>query len=352
MHDLVTGKKDFKPKSFWEKPEGTTGMLTIGGIAVGGFFLAKAILPTILSVLDMGILMVGKGITLTALGAVLFAMLYVLTNKQFQFAVSSVFKNAMRKLTGIIIEIDPIGIMKNYIDSLKKKKEVMDRNVSELRGQISVIEQKIQAAKRGHDQAMKTAKVAHEQGNKLQFSLNARSAGRHEKSSMTYQAMHDKMTILYRALKKYQEAVDVTIADLTEEVAVREDERKAILRAHRAMKGAMAILSGGGREKEAFDMAMEFTVNDYGQKIGEIDDFMETTQSILSGIDLQNGVYDASALEKLEAWEAKADSIVLGGEKRLMLEEAGMNMNWSMDVGGGTKVPVSHGDDFNKFFNK
>lgn len=345
-------KDGFTPKSFWNRPEGTTGMLTIAGIGIAGFFLAKSVLPTIIAVLGMAVAAVGKAIALTAMGAVLFVMLYILTNAQFQSACRAVFKNSMRWVTGMIVEIDPIGIMKNYIDSLKAKKVVMDENVSALSGQLRVIDGKIAKNTETMKNAMGMVKAAKEQGNQMQLTLSARSAGRMEKSNMTYQAMKDKMTVLYRALKKYQEAVDVTIADLTEEVAVKDDERKAIIAASRAMRGAMAILTGGGPEKELFDQAMEFTVQDYGQRLGEIDDFMITTKSILDGIDLQNGVYDAAALDKLSAWEEKADSIVLGGSKRLMLEDIQTSqLSWNHSS-QGEKVPAGSSDDFAQFFNK
>lgn len=350
MNDLITKSDGFKPKSFWERPEGTTGMIMMGALGLGGFFLAKSILPTVLSVFDMAIAMVGKAITLTALGTVLFVLLYVLTNKQFQTAVSAIFKNAMRQLTGWVVEIDPIGIMKNYIDTLKKKKAVMDQNVNELRQQIGVIENKIKQNAKAYNDAMKMAGVAKDQGNQLMFSKSARSAGRAEQSNLSYQQVLDKMQVLYRALKKYQEATEVTIADMTEEVAVKEDERKSIINASKAMRGAMSILMGGGADKELFDQAMEFTVNDYGRRIGEIDDFMDTTKSILEGIDLQNGVFDADAMEKLTAWEARADSIVLGGDKRLMLEDIHTNVTWS--PAAGQKVPVGGSDDFSQFFKK
>lgn len=347
MNDLIT-KNDYKPKSFWERPEGTTGMLTIAGLGLLGFFGFNKIAPFILNTLDMAISMVGKAIALTGLGALLFVILYVLFNPTFQTACSAIFKNAMRKLTGVIVEIDPIGIMKNYIDSLKKKKAAMDANVNQLRQQISVMEEKIKKNNKTYSDAMKTANAAKNSNNALMFSKAARSAGRMEQSTLTYQGVLDKMTVLYRALQKYQAAVEVTIDDLTEEVAVKEDQRKSILSASNAMRGAMAILMGGGADRELFDQAMEFTVRDYGMRIGEIDDFMDTTKGILAGIDLQNDVFDADAMDKLAAWEAKADSIVLGDTKRLMLEENNVNtLNWGSTP---SKVSVPVGDDLNKFF--
>jgi hypothetical protein len=55
-------------------------------------------------------------------------------------------------------------------------------------------------------------------------------------------------------------------------------------------------------------------------KIGEIEDFVRLSDSFMSSVDLQNGVYEAEAIKMLEDWEKNADSIVLGESKRLLIE--------------------------------
>jgi hypothetical protein len=55
-------------------------------------------------------------------------------------------------------------------------------------------------------------------------------------------------------------------------------------------------------------------------KIGEIEDFVRLSDSFMSSVDLQNGVYESDALKMLEDWERNADSIVLGDSKRLLIE--------------------------------
>jgi hypothetical protein len=352
MNDLIVQDTSTagKLKSFWNRPEGRTGMITIVALGLGAVFLINAMLPTINSFLGGMITMVGQSIVLAGMLGFAAFVIWLVNNRTFQALVKSAFKSSMRAITQVFVEIDPIGIMKNYISTLKGKKRDMDSNITALNGQISVITQKINTNKAGYDNAMKTAAQAQRQNMPMQFSLQARSAGRLQKSNITYQQMLDKMTILYRALKKYQEATAVTIQDLTEEVQVKSDERAAIIAASKAMNGAMSILRGSGPEKELFDQAMEFTVADYGQRLGEIDDFMDTTKSILEGMDLQNGVYDADAMEKLTAWESKADSLMLGGDKRLMLE----NLHAGNTSGTFGAQPVGLGAtvDYAQFFER
>lgn len=351
MSDLTT--QSFTPKSFWKKPEGKTGMAFIAALGIGGFFIAQAVLPTIISVLDMGILMFGKLIVLGGLGLFLFCAIMVLMNPQFQMAVKTIFRSTMRAITGAIIEIDPIGIMRNYIDTLSKKKEFMDDQVSKLRGTIRVMKERISANEREANAKTEIAREAYRQNNKLVMSSNNATAERLLQSNQTLSATLTKMEVLYKALQKYATVTDVTIIQLKDEVRIRAQERDAILAASGAMRSAMSILKGAGPEKELFDQAMEFVVNDYGQRIGEIEDFMDTTRSMMEGFDITQGVVDRKAIEKFEAWEKKADSLVLGGEKRLMIEEAHMNDPVGFRFDGKSKVPANTNihDDFNKFFN-
>jgi hypothetical protein len=337
-----------KVKSFWERPEGTTGMLTMAVLGVGGFFLAQALLPSIIAVLGMAITAVGQGIVLAGLCAVLAAVLYILTNKKFLTLCQYAFKSVMRKVTGLFVEIDPIGIMKNYIDDLRGRQEEMDSGIEKLNGQIKICEAKVRQNATGYEKAMATAKVAQEKDMKGQFTVNARQAGRLERlNNETLIPLLKTMEINLRALRKYREVTDTVILDLSNEVEARKIERDMILASHSVITAAKRIMNGDPDKKELFDQAMEFVVQDYGMKLGEIENFIETSKTFVEGLDLQNGVYEEEALKKMQQWEQKADSILLGDNKRLMLEQATTNtVPFSTS---GQRVPVTIDGDYSKF---
>jgi len=96
-------------------------------------------------------------------------------------------------------------------------------------------------------------------------------------------------------------------------------------------------LNGDSDRKELFDQAMEFVVQDYGMKMGEINSFLEDSKPFIEGLDLQNGVYEAEALKRVQAWEERADSLLLGDQKRKLLEESAVPAVQIID----SNVPVS-----------
>ena len=267
--------------------------------------------------------LVGQTFMLVVMGLLLFALISVITNKKVQTLVKYMFKSAMRAITGVFVEIDPIGIMRNYIDELREKRDTMATSRDKLRGQLVVLDRQISANTQEHDKSMATAQHAHQKGNTAVFSVHSRQAGRLEKlNKESLVPLRAQIDLHLKALNKYYEVTGTVIDDLTNEVKAREIERKMILESHSAMRAAKAILNGGTDAKELFDQAMEFVVEDFGMKMGEIDSFIENSKGFVEGLDMQNGVYEVEALKKLQAWEAKADSILLGTSgKQQLLEQ-------------------------------
>lgn len=310
---------EFKPKSFWERPEGTTGMIVIA-LAAGTLFFAG---NAILNMFTTAVAIVGQAITLTVLGAILFGIIMILSNSKFQTLVSYGFKSIMRKITGAFVEIDPIGIMKSYIQDLTGKRETMADSIARLRGEIKKCEAQVNSNDSDYEREMMKAKVAKDQEKTSAFTVASRQAGRLEAlNKKSLRPLLAQMQAHLRALMKYYEVTGTVIDDLSNEVKAQQMQREMIQSSYSAMSTAKKILNGGTDQRELFDQAMEYVVNDYGMKMGEIENFMENSKGFIEGIDLENGVYEAEALAKLTAWERDAESILLGNSKTAMLEQS------------------------------
>jgi hypothetical protein len=103
-------------KSFWDRPEGKTGMLFLLAGGIGAAFGLYLLLPFLIT-------LVANTLYLVGLGVALFAVIYVLLNGTFQTLVKFGFKSLMRWITGIFVEIDPIGILRNFITQMKQQQE-------------------------------------------------------------------------------------------------------------------------------------------------------------------------------------------------------------------------------------
>lgn len=343
MNEIIASG-NAKIKSFWERPEGTTGMVTVGLLLLGAYFGGMAIFPSLLTWLGLATAVVGKTIVLGVLCGILAGILFLATNSRVQTLVSFVFKSAMRKITSAFIEIDPIGIMKSYIETLQEKKEKFDNNKTSLKKQCRACAEQISAVELEIQKDTRLARAAQDSGNAGQLRVHGKNMERNTEQVGRMKNTLAKMEMLYQFLCKYSDATDLVIQDMMNDVRSRERDMQYSTTANNAMRSAWDILKGAGAGKDMYDEAMEFALNDYANKMGEIEDFMISTQSIMEGIDLQNGVWEQAALEKLSSFESKTESLLLGGEKRLMLENATQTMRVDQTVG------VSAESSYSKFF--
>jgi hypothetical protein len=296
--------QDFTPMTFWERPEGTMGMVVAALLGVGGIAALYKLLPYLVSIAT-------NTLTLVVTCVALAAILYVVFDPRFRTLIAYAYKSLMRWITGLLIEIDPIGILKNYISDLRKSKSVMDARISDLASVIQRLKNIIQKNEREAQQALKIAQQAQKVGNNQQLLLQSRQHGRLEKANMTYLDLEQKSQFLFNVLTRYQEYAGTMIADMEEEVRVETERREMTRSAHGAMSAAMRILKGQDAGRDMYNASMEYLAVDYASKIGQIEDFVRVSESFVSGMDLENGVFEADAMKKLEEWERSSNNLLM-----------------------------------------
>lgn len=317
-----------KPKSFWQRPEGVTGgLFLIAGIGAAAYYL----LPILSKIVWEGVnLAIGLG--------VLGGLVYVILDPKVRNLVWYMYKSLMRWITGIFVQIDPIGILKSYIDDLKSSLGKMSTQIANLKGQMYKLGEMIKQNQRDIQNNLGLASKAKEVGRDSIMVLKARKAGRLQESNMKLDDLYKRMEVLYRVLVKMYENSEIMLEDLKDQVSVKEQEYKAIKASHSAMRSAQAILSGNSDKKYMYDMALEAMANDVGQKVGEMERFMDMSRNVMDSIDLQNGVFEEEGLELLEKWEKEGVSMLLGGEKQSIINQS-KNTASTLDLNAPMQVP-------------
>ncbi len=337
-------KNNFKPRSFWAKPEGTTGMVfgvaIIAALAFVGVTFGAAIIAFFNTILKIGILAVALAV-----------LLYVVIDPRMRNLVWYGYKSIMRFITGLFVQIDPIGILKSYVEDLKDNLRKMNKQVGILRGQMHKLREIIKNNERQIQSNLNLANRAKQQDKKNIMILKSRKAGRLKDSNMKLGDLYKKMEILYRVLTKMYENSEILLEDVKDQVMVKEQERKAIRASHSAMKSAMNIISGNNDKREMFDMALEAIADDVSQKVGEMERFMEMSTNFMDSVDLQNGVFEEEGLKMLEMWEKEGTSLLLGDEKEHLLEEANDD-RMELDLDAPIKKPIpEHKNQYDNFFD-
>ena len=321
---------EIKTKSFWNKPEGVTGVIFLILAIFGGGFLLYSFAAALLGFLKttMGLV---AALLLTG------GVIYMILDPSTRALITYMYKSMMRWITGLFVEIDPIGILKSYVQDLKLNLTKMNRQIGQLRGQMHKLNEMIINNRKEIDTNLNQASQAASSNQQAQMLLKSRKAGRLKESNLKLEDLYKKMEVLYRVLAKMYENSEILVEDITDQLLVKEQERKAILASTSAMRSAMSVIKGDPDKKAMFDAALEAVADDVANKVGEIERFMEVSQGFMQSIDLQNGVFEEEGLRMLEKWEAESTSLLLGGEKEEILHKA-QDESEVLDL----NAPISH----------
>src|SRR5215831_8210662 len=292
-------------KSFWSRPEGKTGMIIIAVLAGALIYGWGKVVPFLVS-------MLADTLHMVFLAAILAAVLFLL----FSSRTHLLFRLLMRAITGMIINIDPIGILKDHLSQMRKRREVMAQQISNVSGQIqylkNIIDKNAAMANENMRLAAHAKKIATSTADQneqlrmaLQMKAKANQAGRLQKSNLSYQQLLGKLQNIYDLLSKWAVHIDFYIEDTDNEVKQAEIEYKTINSAYRAYRTALAVIKGNGDERELYNATMEHLAEEAGRKLGEMEDFQRLAQNFMDTIDLENGAVETQALEKLDAYEQK-----------------------------------------------
>jgi len=338
-------QQTISPKTFWERPEGKTGAVLGLGLLAGGAFVLYKILPFLITLASNTLYLAG---ILLVLGA----LIYMVLDPKMRNLVWYMYKSVMRWITGIFVQIDPIGILKSYIESLKDNLGKMDQQISKLRGQMHKLQEVILNNKKQIQSNLSMASEAKERNKESMMILKSRQAGRLTDSNLKLEDLYKKMEILYRVLTKMYENSEIMMEDIKDQVAVKEQERSAIRASHSAMKSAMSIISGDKDQRAMFDQALEAIADDVSAKVGEMERFMEVSSNFMDSVDLQNGVFEEEGMKMLEKWESEGVSLLLGNEKKDILKKAN-NDSEVLDLNAPVARPVkeeNHRNQYDTFF--
>ena len=300
--------KEFKPKSFWKRPEGTLGAIVLLALLGGAGYLLVTNIAAITAFMGN---VLGLALIILALGV----LLYMVIDPKMRNLFSYMYKSFMRKITSIFITIDPIGILKNYIEDLQDNLAKLGKQISNLIGQSKKLSRMHKENEEEIRKQLQLAQKAKELGDDKNMMLSTRKAARLKEVNENYAALLKKMNILQRVLKKMYTNSEILLEDTKDQVKVKEVERKAIRTSHSAMKSAMNIIAGNKDKRLMFDQAVEYIADDVANKVGEMERMMELSSDFMNTIDLQNGAFEEQGLQMLEEFERQSSLLLLDSGK-------------------------------------
>lgn len=286
-------------KSFWQRPEGITGAIFLVALALGGGVLLNRFLPVLIA-------LASNTLYLAGMLAALAGIVYMVVDPKTRNLVWYMYKSVMRWFTGIFVKIDPISILKSYVEDLEDNLRKLSKQIGSLRGQMRQLKGLMDGNTAEIERNMNLAQEAKKSNDEKNLTLASRKAGRLQEANAKYDVLFKRMDVLYRILTKMYENSEFVLEDTKDQIKVKEQEYIAIKTGHSAIQSAMSILKGDPDKKEMFERSMEALADEVGNKVGEMERFMDTSRNLMDSIDLQNGVFEDDGLKLLERWELES----------------------------------------------
>lgn len=296
---LGGGEADAEKRSFWSRPEGVFGLIVLAAIAGLGLVYFNRVVEFLIRVAENTLYL---GLLLAALGVLIF----LFTSKDVRTAVFFLFKTLMRKITGVVVQLDPIAIMKIYIDDLKDKRRKMQGQIDQLAGQLVKLNKKIgennEAIKQKFAEANKANSLSDKPGMREAAQLaTIEGAGLQEMNEKLF-PLQRNMKLVLEFMEKVNKSADYIIKETEIKVKLKEAEYQIVKESSNALRTAVSIFKGNPDKKFYFDESMEYIQDDMSRKLGEMKRAMDLSMDFINSVDIQNGVLSDKGQALLEAY--------------------------------------------------
>lgn len=290
---------DADKRSFWSRPEGIAGLIFM--LAAGGVFLYR-----INDILAWLIRVTENTLYLGGLLAVLALVVFLVTSKDVRTGVFFLFKSLMRSLTGTIIQLNPIAIMKIYVDDLKDKRAKMNGQIDLLAGQLVKLNKKInennEQIKQKFAEANKANSMTDKPGMREAASLaTMEGAGLQEMNQKLLPLQRNMKTVL-EFMEKVNKSAEYIIKETEIKVKLKETEYQIVKESSNALRTAVSIFKGDPDKKFYFDESMEYIQDDMSNKLGEMKRAMDLSMDFINGVDIQNGLMSDKGQALLDSY--------------------------------------------------
>lgn len=299
MNDLnLISNETMERVSHWKRPGGMLGMIVAGIAIAGGMMLLYKILPWLITLTT-------NVITLTMLVVVLGGILWIITDKSFQRMFGNLYFMIMRKLTGLVIELDPIAILTKKVKDMKLKIEEMKSSIARVNKQLISNKRKIKEKKEKIQMHLQKATEFKRIGKMSEAILEANDAAFDKKLLENYTKRCNDLEKWLIILNKLLEYAEFTVRKTESEVEYRKEEYESIKEQHKAFSSFKSIVKGTPDDMEDFTRAMDYMANDIDTKIGEMDYWLNNTNGIMSEIDIEKGIMNKEAEKLLQLYDEK-----------------------------------------------
>ncbi len=278
-------------KSYWNRPGGKFGVIAgVGILGLLGYYVAPIASTIVWNTLNLGI-------GLTCLAAFLFAI----TNRKLRLSAFYFYEILMKKLVGIVIELDPFIIAEDYLGDMVEQREKLYQQSVEVDAQKEKLNMKIKEKKDEINKLMTKAQVAKDKNMLPELGNATRQIGRLDEYIAQLTPIHDNLLRIGDYLTKIHKNSAYLIEDAKNELELKKDLYKSVTSGNQALSSALKIFKGDPEKKLLVEQSMEYLKEDIAGKLANMKKAIGYSADFMQSIDLDNATYEKEGLKLLES---------------------------------------------------
>lgn len=297
MTDSLIPSNQEQLKSFWNRPGGKFGVVFgIGVAALIAYYLIPILTTIIWNTVNFGIACVVLG-----------AFFYCITHRKLRLSLYYLYEILMKKLVGIVIELDPFIIAEDYIQDMEKQRsKLYDQSVN-VDGQKEKIAMKIAEKEKEKNHLMLKATAAQQNNMMPELGNATRQIARIEEYIKQLTPIHDSLAKISDYLTKVHKNSAYLIEDAKNELELKKDLYKSVTSGNKALSSALKIFEGDPEKKMLVEQSMEYLKDDIANKLANMKKAISYSSDFMKSIDLNNATYELQGLKMLEQFNPETE---------------------------------------------
>lgn len=294
-----------KIANLWKQPGGTlakVGLWVMGGSLLYGIFKA---LPYLIAftqnIFTLVLLLLGLG-----------CILYVAFSPEMRKMLKLVYLQICRKITGLIVEIDPIAILENSISEMKKKLVTVKQRITDIASTLAGMKNKQREYKESLQDNINRVKVIKEKllqgtNDKTRMALNGQlTIAQNDITMLDSQIKTQAERIIktekyLEILEKLEIAATTKIKVAENTVQHKKDEYEQAKKMRSAVQSLTSIFSSSWLTKSIEEqMALNVVSDTINDSIAEMNRLLDGSNDILINYDISS-MANASKVDEIIA---------------------------------------------------
>jgi len=291
MTDQIFPSSPQELKSYWNRSGGKFGIIAgIGILALIIYYVFPILSNIIWNTINFGIALVCLAI-----------FLYIVTNRKLRLSLFYFYEILMKKLVGLVIELDPFIIAEDYLKDMEEQREKLYNQSIEVDTQKEKINIKIKEKHDEINKLMTKAQVAKERDLMLELGNATRQIGRLNEYITQLTPIHENLSRIGEYLTKIHKNSAYLIEDAKNELILKKDLYKSVTSGNQALNSALKIFKGDPEKKLLVEQSMEFLKEDIAGKLANMKKAISYSADFMLSIDLDNATYEKEGLKLMES---------------------------------------------------